>query len=126
ALLGEPTDRRAVEREVVDRVEQEFLVVIQHVKPALQVREADRDGLDALFVLQVLEALLLDLARRHAALPLLFGGEVTLFQLVVGDLQEITQRGSHAHSRNWGEAADADQKRKSYTRSPVSACGPSG
>jgi hypothetical protein len=43
------------------------------MKAAFEVGETDRHGLDALFVLQILEALFLDLLRRDTVQPLLFG-----------------------------------------------------
>jgi hypothetical protein len=61
------------------------------VHPALEIGEAHRDGLDALLVGQVLLALLADLVGLDAIEALLLGGEVALFELVVGDLEEVTK-----------------------------------
>jgi hypothetical protein len=55
ALRGEAADGGAVEGEVVPALDQEFLVVIQHVQAAFQIAEQHGDGLDALFVGQILE-----------------------------------------------------------------------
>jgi len=91
-LAGEAADRGAVEGQVVGRLEQELLVVVEHVQPAFEVGEADRDRLDPLFVVQVLHPRLADLARVLAADAFRLGGEVHLFELVVRDLQEVAQR----------------------------------
>ena len=48
ALRGKAANRRAVEGQVVPALDQEFLVVIEHVQAAFQVAEQDGDGLDAL------------------------------------------------------------------------------
>ena len=96
-LLREPPDGRPVERQVVGRLQQELLVVVEHVEAALEVRETHRDGLDALLVREVLHPLLADLVGRHAVQPLLLGGEVHLLQPVVGNLQEIAQRNMVVH-----------------------------
>ncbi len=94
-LLREAADRGAVEGQVVGRLEQEFLVVVEHVQPAFEVGEAHRHCLDALLVGEVLDARLADLVDRLARHALLLGGEVHLLELVVGDLQEIPQRADH-------------------------------
>ncbi len=84
-LRRESTDRRSVERQVVVALYEKFLVVIEHVEPAFQVAEQDRDGLDALLVRQVLEALLLNHMHRNAVHPLLLGREIQLLKLCVGE-----------------------------------------
>ena len=62
ALRREPTNRGAVERQVVGRLDQELLVVVQHVQPTFEVAEQNGDSLDAFFVRQVFEPLLLNLS----------------------------------------------------------------
>src|SRR5260370_1762320 len=59
ALRGEAADGRAVEGQVVPALDKELLVVIEHVQPAFQVAEQDRDGLDAL----------LEIGRPHVSTP---------------------------------------------------------
>jgi hypothetical protein len=62
------------------------------VQPAFEVGEADREGLDALLVGQPLHPRLADLSGVLPAHALGLGGQVHLLQLVVRDLQEVTQR----------------------------------
>jgi hypothetical protein len=92
SLHREPADRRAVEREVVRRLEQELLVVIEHVQPALEIAEADRHSLDPLLLREVAHALLLHVIRRLAVQPLLFRLEVQLLELFVRNFQEVAQQ----------------------------------
>jgi hypothetical protein len=61
------------------------------VQPALEIGEAHRDRLDALLVAQVLDALFLDPIGRDALEALRLRAEVQLFELVVGDLEEVTK-----------------------------------
>jgi hypothetical protein len=90
-LAREAPNRRAVERQVVRRVEQELLVVVEHVQPAFEVGEAHRDGFDALLVGQVLEAALAHLAAVLAGQPVGLGLEVHLLELFVRDLEKLTE-----------------------------------
>ena len=62
ALRGKSANGRAVEGEIVVALQQELLVVVEHVQPAFEIAEEDGHGLDALFVGEVLEALLLNLS----------------------------------------------------------------
>jgi hypothetical protein len=95
-LGGEPADRRSVEGQIVKALDKELLVVIEHVEAAFEVAEQDGDSLDALLVLQVLEAFLLDLVHGHAGLPLRLGSQIQFFQLPVGERQKVLQFvGSH-------------------------------
>jgi len=73
------------------------------VKAAFEVRKADRDGFDALLVGEVLETLCLDPVDRCAIEALLLRLQITVLELVIGDFQEISQRRSHAHSRDRGD-----------------------
>ena len=95
ALCGEAADRRAVEGEVVPALEQELLVVVEHVQPAFEIAEEHGHGLDPLFVGQVLEAVFLDLVRCDAVPALLLRLKVEIFQFVVGECQEIAQFSGH-------------------------------
>ena len=98
-LVREAADRGAVEGEVVLALEEELLVVVEHVQPAFQVGEAHREGLEPLLVGEVLPPPLRGLLRRDARTARLLGGEVALLELVVGDLQEVPQAGNvHASS----------------------------
>jgi hypothetical protein len=83
ALGGEPANGRAVEGEVVPALDEELLVVIEHVQAALEVAEEHGDSLDALFVGEILEALFLNVVRGNAVLALYFRFQIQLFQLVV-------------------------------------------
>ena len=60
------------------------------------------DGLDALLVGQVAQAGFLHRAGVLAGEPLGLGLEVQLFELVVGDLQEIAKRGVVFSAPCWG------------------------
>ena len=60
ALSGESANGRAVEGEIVVTLEQELLVVIEHVQAAFKVAEQHGNGLDAFFVLEILQPLFLD------------------------------------------------------------------
>ena len=90
-LRGETTDARAVEGQVVVILDQEFLVVIKHVQAALKVGEANRDGLDAFFVREVLDAFFLDFARVFAVQTVLLGFQVQLLELFVRHFEEGPQ-----------------------------------
>jgi hypothetical protein len=90
-LGGEAPDRRSIEGEVVDGLQQELLVVVQHVEPAFEIGEADGDRLQPLLVGQVFDPLLLELVRRDPLHPGLLDLEVQLLELVVGDFEEIAQ-----------------------------------
>ena len=85
--LGEAADGRAVEGELVG-AQQEFLVVIQHVQAAFQIRESDGHGLDALLAIQIIAALFFDLGH---------GGPVVLVDL---DSRFSSSRRSYGISRN--------------------------
>jgi hypothetical protein len=52
-LPREAADRRAVEGQIVRRLEQELLVIVQHVQPAFEVGETHGDRLDALLVVEI-------------------------------------------------------------------------
>ena len=96
ALRGEAADRRAVEGEVVVALEQEFLVVVEHVQAAFEVAEQHRHGLDALLVGEILQPFFLDLVGGDTLPALLLRPQVQLFQLVVRQRQEIAKFGRHA------------------------------
>ena len=95
-LAGEAADRRAVEGEVVGRLQEELLVVVEHVEAALEVGEADGHRLDALLVGQVLHPRVADLARVLAGHAVGLGLEVHLLQLLVRDLQKVAKRRVHS------------------------------
>jgi len=94
-LLAESANRRSVERQVVVRLDQELLVVVQHVQPAFEIAEEHRHGFDALLVAEILETLLLDLVGRDAILALLFGGEIQFFELAIRQHQKIAKIVTH-------------------------------
>jgi hypothetical protein len=92
----EAADRRAVEGEVVEGLQQELLVVVQHVETAFEVGEAHGHRLDALLVAEVLDPLLPDLAGVLAGHAVGLAGEVHLLQLVVRDLEKVAKRRFHS------------------------------
>ncbi len=94
-LLREAANRGPIEGEVVGRLEQELLVVVEDVQPAFEVREAHGDGLDALLVGQVLRVLLAQFVGGRAVQPGLLGGQVHFFELVVRDFEKVAQRRGH-------------------------------
>src|SRR5581483_7283500 len=69
-LRGKATDGRAIKSKIVPALDEELFVIVKHVQTAFQVAEQDGDGLDALFVSQVLDPLFLNLVRSHAVLAL--------------------------------------------------------
>jgi hypothetical protein len=91
ALGGEAADGGAVEGEVVIALDKELLVVIEHMETAFEVAEQDGDGLDPLFVGQVLEAVLLDLSGVDAVLPLFLGVQVEFLEFRVGKHEKVLQ-----------------------------------
>ncbi len=96
ALLRESADRRAVERQIVVRLEKKFLVVVEHVQATLEVAEQHRDRFDARLVSEVSQAFLLQILHLHAGVPLAFGLEIELFQLGIGERQKIAQFSRHS------------------------------
>ncbi len=88
-LRREASNRRAVEGHVVPILDEELLIVIEHVQPAFEVAEQQGHGLDSLLVRQVLEALLLNLVYRNACHPLLLGTQVQFFQFGIGEPQKV-------------------------------------
>ena len=62
-LRGKAADGGAIEGQVVAGVQEIVLVVVQHVEAPLYVREADRHGLQALFLLQVVPVFLFQFGR---------------------------------------------------------------
>ncbi len=95
ALRGEAADGRAVKGQVVPALYEKLLVVIEHVEAAFEVTEQDRDGLDALLVREVLEALLLNLVHGRAAEAVGFGLQIQLFQFRVGEGQKVLELVGH-------------------------------
>ena len=61
------------------------------MEAAFEVAEQDRDGLDALLVGQVLEALFLDLVHGGAAQALGFRLQIQIFQFGVRKLQKVLE-----------------------------------
>src|SRR5258707_3363850 len=49
-LRRKTADGRSVKSEVVPALDQEFLVIVQHVQAAFKVTDENRNGLDALFI----------------------------------------------------------------------------
>ena len=95
ALGGEAADGRAVEGEIVPTLEQELLVIVEHVQPAFEIAEEHGHGFNPLLVGQVLDAILLDLVGSGAGLALLLRLEVEVFEFIVRECQEIAQFGGH-------------------------------
>ena len=65
-LGREPPNRGAVKRQVVPALDKKLLIVVEHVQTAFQIAEQHGDGLDSLFVGQVLEPVLLNLLQGTA------------------------------------------------------------
>src|SRR5215467_6109145 len=85
ALSGESADRGTVESQIVVALHQEFLVVVEHVQPALEIAEKDRDGFNAFFVRQVLETFFLDFLNGSVFLAMFFCFQIQFFELLVGE-----------------------------------------
>jgi len=84
ALGGEAADGGAVKSQIVPALDKELLVVIEHVEPAFEVAEQDRDGFDPLLIREITKALLLEGLHGNAVFALFLGGQIELFQLGVG------------------------------------------
>src|SRR5579872_106498 len=97
ALCGEATDGGAVEGQVVPTLEQELLVIVEHVQAAFEIAEEDGDGLDAFLVAEILCPLFPNFVRGRAIPALLLCLEVEFFQFVVGQCQEIAQFSGHGY-----------------------------
>ena len=65
------------------------------MQTAFEVAKEDRDGLDPLLVRQVLDTLFLNSVGGDAVLALLFGFQVELFELVIGQRKKITKFSRH-------------------------------
>src|SRR3954451_14508819 len=91
ALRGEAANRGAVEGQIVVALQQKLFVVVEHVQAAFEVAEEHSDGLNALFIGEIFEALFLDLVRSGAVPALLLRLQVHFFQFVVRECQEIAQ-----------------------------------
>jgi hypothetical protein len=89
-------EKPRIERQVVGGLQQELLVVVEHVEAALEVGEADGHRLDALLVRQVLHPLLADLAGFLAGHAVGLGLDVHLLQLLVRDLEKVAKRRVHS------------------------------
>ena len=64
-------------------------------QPAFEIGEKDGHSLDTLFVGKIAQALIADGIERLARQALGLGLKVQLFQLIVGDLEEIAQLNCH-------------------------------
>src|SRR5579859_4416997 len=83
ALSGKAADRRSVKSQVVPALDQELLVVVQHMQPAFKIAEEHGYGLDALLIGQILEPGFLDLVHGNAIFALLLRLQVQVFQFVI-------------------------------------------
>src|SRR5579872_6979693 len=97
ALCGEAADGGAVEGQVVPALEQELLVIVEHVQAAFEIAEEDGNGLNALLITEILGPLFAHLVRGRAIPALLLCLEVEFFQFVVGQCQEIAQFSGHGY-----------------------------
>ena len=91
ALCSKAADGRSVKGEVVIALDDELLVVVQHVQSAFEVAEQYGDGLNAFLVSQILQPLFLNLVRRNALHALFLGFKVQFFQFWIRQRQEITK-----------------------------------
>src|SRR6185437_5754209 len=95
ALRREAPNRRAVKCQVVPALDQEFLVVVQHVQAAFQITEKHRNRFDSLLIRQILDSFLLELLHRNAALPLFFGFQIQFFQFTIWNLEKAAKFVGH-------------------------------
>src|SRR5580698_4714976 len=100
-LGGKSADRGAVKGEVVPALDQEFLVVVEHVQAAFQVAEENGDGLDAFFVGEVFQPFFLNLVLGHTILPLLFRFHIQRFEFVIREREKIAQFVRHGSPSGW-------------------------
>src|SRR5580704_218274 len=125
-LSGKSTDRRAVKSQVVPALDDEFLVVVEHVQTAFQVAEKNGDGLDAFLVGEILDPFLPDLVLRNTILPLLFSLQVHFFERFIREREKTAQIGRHGSPLEWilrslpPRWAAADQNQDIACRYPVS------
>src|SRR5215469_6136410 len=91
SLRRESADGGTVEGQVVKAPQQELLVIVEHVQPALKVAEHYSQSLNALFIRQVLQAIFTNLVGRDAIPALLLCLQVEFLEFVVGQCQEIAQ-----------------------------------
>ena len=59
------------------------------MQPAFEIAEQHGDGLDALLVGEIFQALFLDFVGSDAVLALLFGLQIQLFQFVIGNARKL-------------------------------------
>src|SRR4051812_43458670 len=95
SLRGEAANRGSVKSKIVPTLDQKLLVVVQHMQTTFKIAEQYGYGFDPFLVSEILEPFFLDKVGCYPFLPLLFGLQVQLFQLVVGNRQKITQFGRH-------------------------------
>src|SRR5258708_6512921 len=89
--VGEGVNGGDVESGIVPAFDKELFVVSEDVQAAFEVAEQNGDGLDALFIGEIFEALFLNFVHRHAILALLFGFQIQLLELIVGKGEKITK-----------------------------------
>jgi hypothetical protein len=61
------------------------------VQAAFEIAEEHADGLDALLIGEISQALFLDFVRRNAIFPLRFGPKIQFFQLCIRQAQKVLQ-----------------------------------
>ena len=81
------------------------------METAFEVREDDGDSLNALGVGEVFEPLLLELVGGDAGLSLLFCLQVQVFELFVGQLQEVSKFVRHESPSSHHETTTGEQGR---------------
>ena len=89
SLRREAADRGTIERKIVPALEQEFLVIVEHVQASFKIAEEHRHCFDSLLVRQVLEPLLLNLIGGNPIRALFLGFQVKLLQFLVGEGEKI-------------------------------------
>ena len=94
-LRGESANRRPVEGQVVPALDEQLLVVIEHVQAAFQIAEQNGHGFDAFLVREVFQAFFLNLADRNALHALFLGVQVQFFQFAVRQVEKVLQFSSH-------------------------------
>ena len=68
---------------------EEFLVIVEHVEAAFEVRKTHGHGLELLLVVQVAQVFLAQHVVGHVVLHVGFGFKVERFELFVGDFFKI-------------------------------------
>ena len=89
SLLRKTVDRRTVESQRVMGLFEEFLVVVEHMEAAFEVRKTDGHGFQLAFVVEIAEIFFTQGVVVHVVLDIRFGFEIQGFEFVVRNFFEI-------------------------------------